>query len=125
MTDPTDIAIGAAGGGGLGAFVVLLLKWSGSRNIASLDKTLSDLHQAVAALSKDIQSLREAHIGLAKDLGAVTKDQELLRDRIDGLARHWNERFDEYRKLVHERLNEAHKTMLDAVEQAGAKRGKR
>lgn len=125
MTDPTDIAIGAVGGGGLGAVVVGLLKWFGSRNIASLDATLSDLRLAVSALSKDIQSLREAHIGLAKDLGAVTKDQELLRERIDGLAKHWNERFDEYRKLVHDRLNEANKAMIEAVEQASARRAKK
>lgn len=105
MADPSELVGVGAGGAGIGALLMGLLKFSGSRNIAALDKTLAELTAAVVDLRKEVQHLREAHVALAKDIGALQKDNELLRARLDGLAKHWAEKFEDHRRIVDERLN--------------------
>jgi hypothetical protein len=124
MSDPTDLVLVGGGGLTVGGLIVGLLKWLGSRNISALDKTLSELASAVT-------ELREANIAQAKDIGSLQKDNELLRERLDGLAGHWRQQFDEYRKLVHDRMEEATRAMISHGEAmvsaaaAATKRGKK
>jgi septal ring factor EnvC (AmiA/AmiB activator) len=131
MSDPTDLVLVGGGGLTVGGLIVGLLKWLGSRNISALDKTLSELASAVTELRKEVRELREANIAQAKDIGSLQKDNELLRERLDGLAGHWRQQFDEYRKLVHDRMEEATRAMISHGEAmvsaaaAATKRGKK
>ena len=117
MSDPAELAGYLGGGTVVGGLVVALLRWSGSRNISHLDATIATLSEAVAALSKEIQALREANVGLAKDVGALQSANNSLKERIDGQAEHWRKQFEEYRTLVHERLDKATRDMVATVEQ--------
>lgn len=94
MSDPADLIPVAGAGAGVGALIVSLLKWSGSRNINQLDHTLQTLAASVADLSKQVQGLREANISLAKDLGALQESQRMLQQRVDGQAQHWRQEFE-------------------------------
>lgn len=122
MSEPTEIAGYLGGGTVVGGLLVALLKWSGSRNISHLDATIATLSEAVAALSKEIQALREANVGLAKDVGALQSANNSLKERIDGQAEHWRKQFEEYRTLVHDRLDKATRDMIATAEQATEKR---
>jgi uncharacterized protein YoxC len=118
VADPLELAGASIGGITVGGLLVGLVKAMGSRNISALDKTLADLAAAVTGLAKEVQAMREAHIALAKDVGAVQKDMELLRQRVDGLAEHWREQFEEHRRLVHDRMAEATRAMISTAETA-------
>ena len=117
MSDPTELAGYLGGGTVVGGLVVALLKWSGSRNISHLAGTINALGEAVKALSKEIQALREANVGLAKDVSALQSANNSLKERIDGQAEHWRKQFEEYRTLVHDRLDKATRDMVATVEQ--------
>lgn len=117
MSDPADLALIGGGGTVVGGLLMALLKWSGSRNISHLDGTIKALGEAVTALSKEIQALREANVGLAKDVGALQAANVHLQQRIDGQAEHWRKQFEEYRVMVHERLDKATHDMVATVEQ--------
>ena len=118
MADPTDLVIVGTGGLTVGGLTVGLLKWLGSRNISTLDTTLSNLASAVAGLSKEVQALREANVGIVKDIGALQEGFRLLQQRVDGQAQFWREQFEEHRKLVHDRMTQATHAMIEAGENA-------
>ncbi len=120
-----DLVAPLIGGGGIGALVVGLLKWSGGRNIEALDKTIQGLGEAVAALTLEVQKLREAHIGLAKDVGALQEGQRGITSRVDGQAEYWRKQFEEHRQLVHDRMTQATHDMLETVEQVASKAKRR
>lgn len=122
MSEPGELAAYLGGGTVVGGLLMGLLKWSGSRNISHLDGTITALGEAVKALSKEIQALREANVGLAKDVGALQSANTSLKERIDGQAEHWRKQFEEYRMLVHERLDKATRDMIATVEQVAEKR---
>ena len=122
MSEPGELAAYLGGGTVVGGLLMGLLKWSGSRNIGHLDGTINALGEAVKALSKEIQALREANVGLAKDVGALQSANTSLKERIDGQAEHWRKQFEEYRPLVHERLDKATRDMIATVEQVAEKR---
>ncbi len=100
MSDPTDLVLPVLGGGGVGALVVGLLKWSGSRNIEALDGTIKKLGDTISDLTAEVQKLREAHIGLAKDVGALQEGMRGINERIQGQAKFWHEQFDEHREGI-------------------------
>lgn len=102
----SDISLGEGvlGVGGIGAVVLALLKWSGSRNINSLDLTIKSLSDTIAKLTEEVQKLRESHIGLAKDVGALQEGQRSLAGRIDGQGAFWHKQFEEYRGSINDRL---------------------
>lgn len=104
MSDPMDLIGVGLGGTGVGALVVGALKFLGSRQVSQLDETLKSLTSAVRDLNAEVRELREAHVAMSKDIGALQKDNELIRQRIDGLAKYWGEKFEDHRKAVDERL---------------------
>lgn len=107
MSDDFGIgaAAGVAGGGALGALVVALLKWSGSRNINSLDSTIKMLGETISKLTEELQKLREAHIGLAKDVGALQEANRSLAARIDGQGSFWHKTFEDFRQTIEEKTS--------------------
>lgn len=88
VSDINELAGVGLGSAGVSALVVGLLKWSGSRNINTLDDTLKSLNASVATLSKDVRDLREANIGLAKDIGSLMRRVDEQDKEIGTLRRH-------------------------------------
>lgn len=88
MSDVNELAGIGGAGVGVGALVMGLLKFSGSRNIASLDDTLKSLRASVDVLGKDVRDLREANIGLAKDIGSLMRRVEEQDREILALRKH-------------------------------------
>lgn len=104
MADPNDLVGVGLAGMGAGGLVVGLLKFLGSRQVVQLDETLKSLTSAVRDLNQEVRELREAHVAMAKDIGALQRDLDLIRQRIDGLAKYWGEKFEDHRKHTVELL---------------------
>ncbi len=129
MSDELTTVVGIGGGLlGSGGIIFSLLKWSASRNIDALDKSIAtfghamnesvkELGASISKLTEEVQKLREAHIGLAKDVGALQEGYRSMSARIDGQGSFYHKQFEEHRALVHERLNKATHDMLATVEQ--------
>ncbi|MBP6479896.1 MAG: hypothetical protein KA310_03520 [Pseudomonadales bacterium] len=109
------VQVGAAIGGlgGLGALVLSVLKWSGARNVATLDETLKglksemvgvgqDLRRHTDEIRGDIARLREVQVGLGKDIGALQERCAGMTARIDGQASAWREEHEKQRARVEE-----------------------
>ncbi len=72
------------GGVSVGAMIYSFVKWSGSRNITTLDNNIKELTTSTRDLSESVQRLREADIAIAKDVGALQSLCESLKERIEG-----------------------------------------
>lgn len=104
MSDPTELAGVGVGGLTVGGLLVGLLRGLSARQVSQLDDTLKSLTAAVRDLNTEVRELREAHVAMAKDIGSLQRDNELIRQRIDGLAKHWSEKFEDHRKHTVELL---------------------
>ncbi len=116
MSDPVEMAVAGGSGIGLGAIIVGLLKWSGSRNITTLDSTIQSLNTSVIGLSKDIQSMREKNIGQEKDVAQLSEKLGNFDQRLEGLAKYWREQFEIARMQTHQRLEDASMKLMAATE---------
>lgn len=79
-----------------------LLKTLSTRQVTQLDTTIKSLTDAVRDLYKEIHELRMAHVAMSKDIGALQEGQKSIKDRIDGQANAYRERFDALQMQINE-----------------------
>ena len=70
--------------------------------MSQLDETLKALTGAVRDLDMQLRDVRERLIGFAKDIGSVQEGQKAMKDRIDGQANVYRERFDSLQQQINE-----------------------
>lgn len=146
MSDPWSALQGAGLGAVALAAAFALIKWLwGQREkieekaIETREKQQTDHEVRLTTLEKQLTGFTIQFAESQKDFGKLESDQAKLADKLDGLQRFWREEFEklsdkmtggmdrlradvrkdfeEHRQLVHDRMGEATRNMIDTVEQ--------